>query len=132
MNDADQEEHSHGHVHAPHVGDIEAITLRIPVLSDEMFDKLEKWLQRVLWDGLISSAIEDDSTAAEILRAKGILYREDGRRVVLQGVRDLFELKELDGGVDGQVETVGKIVLIGKAMGAVDVVQKALDGVVGR
>lgn len=54
-------------------------------------------------------------TAPEILRTKGYITLQDGRAFVLQGVADLFELKEIDRAADHEME--GKIVFIGKGVG---------------
>jgi G3E family GTPase len=127
--DEDETKHEHGDDHPPHTGDIEAITLTIPLLSEEKFQRLETWIQGVLWEGKgldRSAGIESDGGDTEILRAKGMIYLKDGRRFVLQGVRDMYELKQLTNGLEGAKD--GKIVLIGKGMPELETIQEALEG----
>ena len=62
----------------------------------------------------------------EVLRTKGLIRRTDGIEFVLQGVTDIFELKEVKGadkgakgpegqeGQEGYVE--GKVVFIGRGV----------------
>ncbi len=126
-NQVHAEDELHGHDHTPHIGDIEAITLSVPFLSEEKYQRLETWLQRVLWEGkgLDSLVGGERETGSEVLRAKGMIYLDDGRRFVLQGVRDLFELKQLSLGQ--QDEREGKIVFIGKGMPSEGTIQRALE-----
>lgn len=61
----------------------------------------------------------------EILRTKGFLRLESGREYVVQGVTDIFEMKELvpdqrrgDGKAEGKGEEMGgKLVFIGRGIG---------------
>jgi G3E family GTPase len=91
---------SHGH-HSS----LTTTVIPLPTLSTEQHSQFETFLQSLLWDGTV-----EGEKAPEILRCKGAIGLEDGRAFVLQGVRDLYELKELP----GQTVDEGKVVFIGR------------------
>ncbi|WVO23292.1 uncharacterized protein IAS62_004642 [Cryptococcus decagattii] len=90
---------------------IDTTLIPIPPLNPLQYNKLNTFLEFVLWSATfpVSSKI-----APEILRTKGYITLQDGRAFVLQGVADLFELKEIDRALDHEME--GKIVFIGKGV----------------
>lgn len=130
-----------GKASSNHLSNISSVVLDIPVLSSHGLQRMEEFLQAVHWDSRIpgveklSTGSEDDDENAEkddgmeILRSKGLIVLEDGRRMILQGVRDMFELTALagaDGKVAGGGLGKGKIVFIGKGLPNMDTWKKAL------
>ncbi|KAI7896833.1 CobW/HypB/UreG, nucleotide-binding domain-containing protein [Mucor mucedo] len=89
----------------------------------ETVEKLEHWIQELLWEKRVSGSNEDDEPVT-VLRLKGILYPpkdkllQDGsskKRMVIQGVQDLYDIQEGFAGDDIDAnDTSSKIVLIGK------------------
>jgi G3E family GTPase len=57
-----------------------------------------------------------DPGPVDISRTKGLIRLVDGREYVLQGVTDVFELKQVLSEGDKGVEEGGKIVFIGKGV----------------
>jgi G3E family GTPase len=72
------------------------------------------------WEGMFpnaGSSEDEQQQKIEILRSKGYFRTADGRRWGLQGVRNLFEVKEiLRIGETEDQDIEGKLVLIGKGM----------------
>ena len=124
---------------------ISTIAIPLPTLSPSQFAALESWLQSLLWEnillpplpslaaalehtslndgsGSISSTAEpvEDKEPFSIHRTKGLIHCEDGTAKMLQGVREVFDITDLDndggGGSDNQSERKGKIVLIGRGL----------------
>lgn len=92
----------------------------MPVLKAAHLQLVDSWIRSLLWDERVPL---DGIKAAlfhpvEVHRLKGRLKTEDGRVHIIQGVREVFEIvdaTERDSGTGN-----GKIVLIGKGLGAVD------------
>jgi G3E family GTPase len=103
------DDYPHDHVHS----DMSTVLVPLPPLSTSQFDKLNAFLEALLWEGKLPS--DDTSPAPEILRTKGYVTLQDGRSFILQGVTDIFELKELPRD-QAEVSEVGegKLVFIGK------------------
>jgi G3E family GTPase len=108
------DEASHGHVH-PH---LTTTVIPLPILTANQYVKFEEFIQSLLWE----SKLIGKSEGPEVLRSKGVAVLDDGRAFVLQGVRDLYELKELP----GQDVQAGKVVFIGRGIGNGDAVKSAL------
>ncbi|RSH91096.1 hypothetical protein EHS25_010272 [Saitozyma podzolica] len=96
--------HSHSHAHPPHYDGITTALIPLPNLSPTQFDALNTFLDstmsrtRSVTSGLggdVNVDVPVPGPAPEILRTKGLFRRADGREYVLQGVTDLFEIKEL-------------------------------------
>lgn len=51
--------------------------------------------------------------SVQILRSKAYLTTDDGKEYILQGVREIFEVKEVEG---SDVEVEAKLVLIGRGL----------------
>jgi len=103
---------SHDQVHS----DISTILIPVPPLSTTQYDRLNSFLETLLWEGKLPPP--STSPAPEILRTKGYITMHDGRSFILQGVTDLFELKELPrDDTDSRVEG-GKVVFIGRGVDA--------------
>jgi G3E family GTPase len=95
--------------------------------------KLDNFLQDTLWSTAVpptaarddatqvdksgpvkNSATSDEAEQPEVLRTKGLIRMRDGREYVLQGVTDVFEMKEIPTSGDGIGNEGGKVVFIGK------------------
>ncbi|KAI4198412.1 MAG: hypothetical protein LQ350_005272 [Teloschistes chrysophthalmus] len=104
---------------------ISTITLHLPTLHPKQVDALFPWLRSVLWDSeLPPTSTKADTTTSKDLaihRTKGQIPVSDGRTLMIQGVRDIFDIVEQtsassqDASVN-QAERGGKIVLIGKGL----------------
>lgn len=122
------EHKTHGHAH-----DLSGIsTLAIPLpprLSDDQVVALDLALQALLWEGRLPAPSPDrpnESIAEgslEILRTKGYFVTQDGRGQVVQGVREIYEIREVGNRKQDQEEEQGqdkefegKLVLIGKGL----------------
>ncbi|CAF9938564.1 hypothetical protein IMSHALPRED_000848 [Imshaugia aleurites] len=95
---------------------ISTITLPLPPLTPHHLSSLELWLRSVLWDSTLPApqASRSESSFA-IHRLKGRIFTTDGAVKMVQGVREVFEIVDLDrGGSEGGVE--GKLVLIGRGL----------------
>ncbi|TIA98426.1 hypothetical protein E3P96_03172 [Wallemia ichthyophaga] len=108
--------HSHPHPHL-HLFGISSIHLQTPPLSTAKYATLDKWLRCVLWESTLP-CIEDlvEKNDMEILRTKGVVSVLGDGVHILQGVRDMYELKRVSAGKEGDTDTraPGKIVFIGK------------------
>ncbi|KAL8703620.1 MAG: hypothetical protein Q9201_003190 [Fulgogasparrea decipioides] len=94
-------------------------TLQVPVLQPSQLEHLESWLRSLLWESKLPSPGETHlgKQSFTIHRVKGQVPVSDGRRLMIQGVRDVFEIAEnsLSGAGEG-TGGKGKIVLIGKGL----------------
>ncbi|KZW03246.1 cobW-domain-containing protein [Exidia glandulosa HHB12029] len=111
--------HDHDHDHgdaATHHDDLHGVSsviLPVPILSPDRAERLERWLQTLLWENKLP-----DGSAVEVLRCKGVWGTVEGATCVLQGVRSLYEItRDEQRGWDGGN---GKLVLIGRGVGAVE------------
>ncbi|KAH7039397.1 COBW domain-containing protein 6 [Linnemannia elongata] len=105
------------------------LTFNTPALDQKLF---EHWLQILLWEHQIPEAdiIVDERTEStpsqqypklDILRVKGIfkpLERPAGTKLVIQGVQELYDIKEAVSSGAGQedLENAGKVVFIGRGL----------------
>ncbi|KAF9128903.1 COBW domain-containing protein 1 [Mortierella sp. 14UC] len=110
------------------------LTFNTPALDQKLF---EHWLQILLWEHVIpetdivvdGSTKGGDTTASspqqpklDILRVKGIIRpidRPSGTKVVIQGVQELYDIKEaVYSPAAGQedLENAGKVVFIGRGL----------------
>ena len=111
------ERHSYSHSHN-HLFGISSITMNLPILTNEQVVKFDKWLRSLLWDNvLIGFNAHSNHDNREILRCKGKIITNDNNLLILQGVRDLYEVKQypninIDDDNDGQT----KVVIIGKEL----------------
>lgn len=108
----------------------------LPTLSQDQHTKLERFLESLLWDQRIPSSVADDASKGkaglEILRTKGFCKLDDGREYVVQGVTDIFEMKEVPPSsatsANGS-DMGGKLVFIGRGVG--EELQTAFNTFVG-
>ncbi|KAG5636394.1 hypothetical protein H0H81_008228 [Sphagnurus paluster] len=107
---------------------ISSLQVACPPLSVARFARLDAWLRSVLWENRIPEAqttqTQTTATAEEqellVLRCKGLLAIQGGKQYVLQGVRSMYDLVELEGEAEAEdvaIPQLGKIVLIGKGLG---------------
>jgi len=105
---------------------ISTITLSMPVLSDDLIDKLDAWLRSVCWESELPLV---STTPFEIHRIKGQIPLNSGRTRLLQGVREIYELTDAVDSAGQPSRTTkkgGKIVVIGRSLDAVPW-QQSLD-----
>lgn len=124
-------DHDHGepHDHSTHyeVRGITSLQVSCPVLSSAQQERLEEWIRTVLWESqLPEHSTNDCDQALEVLRCKGIFGTQSGQTLVLQGVRNLYELEPLVGDDVGLPEH-GKLVFIGKGLS--DAVRLSLENI---
>ncbi|KAH9002610.1 CobW domain-containing protein [Lactarius hatsudake] len=131
LGDHDHAMHGHGesHNHSTHyeVRGISSLQVSCPVLSSTQQERLEEWIRTVLWESqLPGHSTSDRDRSLEVLRCKGIFGTQSGQTLVLQGVRNLYELEPLAGDDVGLPEH-GKLVFIGKGLD--DAVRKSLENI---
>lgn len=130
--DRDHAVHDHdgeSHNHSTHyeVRGITSLQVSCPVLSPAQQERLEDWIRSVLWESQLPEHSPDNrDRTLEVLRCKGIFGTQSGQTLVLQGVRNLYELEPLVGDDVGLPEH-GKLVFIGKGLG--DAVRKSLENI---
>lgn len=99
---------------------ISSISLTVPKLSELQHERMDAWLQSVLWyNKLPTNSTEEVDW--DIHRSKGRLTLDNGKVKILQGVREVFELVDaaaVDGDNSNNSATAhedgGKIVFIGR------------------
>lgn len=103
---------SKGHSHLDPT--MSTLTIPLPPLDPPQISLLESWLQRILWDD--SDENGADERRYEVHRTKGLVLGTDGTARVVQGVREVFDIVEVEAKApaDGDGEKEGKIVLIGR------------------
>lgn len=122
---------------------ISTIKITNPPIPPEKLPRVDAWLRSVLWECTIPSPSQGPSQSApqsqpeqthpipiptpkdndfEIHRLKGILKLEDGSIKIIQAVRDIFEIRDVD--VDANAAAAAssdvaecKIALIGRGLG---------------
>lgn len=125
--DSHDHPHPHGedhpHDHQPHqpthyeMRGITSVQVTCPVLSSEQYVKLDEWIRTVLWEHKLPDQLETMDASIDVLRCKGLFSTDSGKKFVLQGVRNLYEMTAVDGTEMGVPEE-GKLVLIGKGLDA--------------
>ena len=105
---------------------ISSLLVACPVLSSSHLDKLDEWIRTVLWENHLphGQVINHD---LRVLRCKGLFTMQSGEQYVLQGVQNLYEISQVDGGDVAGVPQPGKLVLIGKGLD--DAVRRSLEDV---
>jgi G3E family GTPase len=99
---------THGHSHLD--PSISTISFPLPPFDAQKLYLLENWLQNLLWDDGTNKKKE-----YEIHRLKGFIPITDGSARIVQGVREIFDIIDVEGGkTEGHDE--GKIVLIGRGL----------------
>jgi G3E family GTPase len=99
---------AHGHSHLD--PSISTLSFPLPAFDPQKLYILENWLQSLLWDDGTNIKKE-----YEIHRLKGYIPITDGSARLVQGVREIFDIIDAEGGTTGQQDG-GKLVLIGKGL----------------
>lgn len=116
------------------------MTIKVPHVKEDQLPKVDSWLRSILWDSKLPDSSTEPATSSseqsptfEIYRLKARLPMSDGTIKIVQGVRDVFEIKdalkqthESQPGVEG-----GKIVVIGRDMANLDF-ERSYFSTVGR
>ncbi|KAF2271471.1 cobW-domain-containing protein [Westerdykella ornata] len=108
VKDADLRFTSKGHSHMDPT--ISTITINFPPLSEEQVDQFDRFLRLILWENTLPDDIQQKPF--EIHRLKGRIPVKDGRVLLIQGVRSVYETTEAQSSNDDQA----KLVLIGRGL----------------
>ncbi|TIB74852.1 hypothetical protein E3Q23_02568 [Wallemia mellicola] len=112
------EAHNHSHLFG-----IQSIELSLPSLTNVQYADFDMWIRCVLWENTLPSVeTVEIGEEMEILRTKGVINRDDGAVYILQGVRDMYEIKQAPNGPS--INT--KLVFIGKNTNQ-DLFQKSIN-----
>ena len=113
------------HHHSTHyeLRGISSLQVTCPVLTTHHLQKLDEWIRTVLWENHLPEA---QASELQVLRCKGLFSTETGQQLVLQGVRNMYEICDANSEVVG-IPDEGKVVLIGKGLN--DHVRCSLEGV---
>ncbi|KAF2844595.1 COBW domain-containing protein 1 [Plenodomus tracheiphilus IPT5] len=110
VTDADLKFSSKGHSHLD--PSITTTTITFPALSTAQVDKFDYFLRTILWEETLPENAEH--APFEVHRLKARIPVQDGRMLLIQGVRNLYDTNESKA-KDVQGETA-KLVLIGKGV----------------
>ena len=102
---------SKGHSHLDPT--ITTSTISFPALDPKQVDNFDLFLRTMLWDETLPKDTPHESF--EIHRLKGRIPVKDGRVLLLQGVRNLYELNEAK--EHARDDDEAKLVLIGRRVG---------------
>ncbi|KAF2626418.1 COBW domain-containing protein 1 [Macroventuria anomochaeta] len=102
---------SKGHSHLD--ATITTSTISFPALTPEQVDKFDLFLRTILWEETLPNDTPHESF--EVHRLKGRIPITDGRVLLLQGVRNLYDINEAKDPVREGDEA--KLVLIGRGVG---------------
>lgn len=94
---------------------ISTITLTLPTLKPDMLERLDAWLRSICWESSLPRDGGEPTMGFEIHRLKGRIPIDDGRLMVIQGVREIFELTEVET-KSAEPVTSSKIVVIGRGL----------------
>jgi hypothetical protein len=99
---------------------ISTIQIVFPPLEGAQLSQLDSWLQAVLWESVLPQSSTVAAKSFEIHRTKGRIHLNDDSTILLQGVREVFELLEerdiTAAGVTSAPRPSSKIVLIGRGL----------------
>jgi G3E family GTPase len=99
---------AHGHSHLDPT--ISTVSLPLPPFDPQKLYLLQNWLQSLLWDDGTK-----EKKQYEIHRLKGYIPITDGTARIVQGVREIFDIIDVEG-TDKETQDEGKIVLIGRGL----------------
>ena len=107
---------------------ISTVTIKGAPLKPNQLPKLDKWLRTLLWCFKVPGAagdgddeVPDDDPKFEIYRVKARLPMMDGKVKVVQGVRDVFEIRDSEEEAEQKkVADETKLVIIGRDLGPLD------------
>lgn len=133
-------EEGHTHAYEAHSNDITSVAIPLPFLADVHQGTFSDLVMDLLWEGslpaLPSSApssspptstnpTNDASPSSDpaptlpefdILRTKAFLRTHDDKAYVLQGVREMFDIREVPLSAVAEDEVTPKLVLIGRGL----------------
>ncbi|TFY69538.1 hypothetical protein EVJ58_g333 [Rhodofomes roseus] len=134
------EDHDHSHDHNDHdhshppthyeLRGISSLQVDCPTLNPSQYQKLDEWIRSVLWERQVpGEPSADGASGLMVLRCKGMFKTTAGGTYVLQGVRNLYDIMQVNEGeeADTGVPDMGKVVLIGKGLN--EQVRRSLQGV---
>jgi G3E family GTPase len=112
----DHTEDDHHGAERPHyeLRGIASMWVPCPVLTSSQMEKLDEWIRTVLWENRLPSVSQTGAAPLYILRCKGILTTHDGEQYLLQGVRDMYEMTQIE--VPQTAGGEGKLVFIGRGL----------------
>ncbi|RMZ79245.1 hypothetical protein DV737_g3511, partial [Chaetothyriales sp. CBS 132003] len=84
---------------------ISTTSIALPAFDEQKLPLLERWLQTLLWD-------DGEEKPYEIHRTKGYISVLDGPARVVQGVREIFDIQEVE--ENEEMAGQGRLVFIGK------------------
>jgi G3E family GTPase len=93
---------------------ITTTTITFPALAPSQVDKFDFFLRTILWEETLPNAFTPDRPF-EIHRLKARIPITDGRMLLVQGVRNIYDTNEVTRKA-GEGEDDAKLVLIGKAV----------------
>jgi G3E family GTPase len=111
VTDADLKFASKGHSHLDPT--ISTSTITFPALSREQVDKFDYFLRTMLWEETLPGSTSHQSF--EVHRLKGRIPVRDGKMLLVQGVRNIYDTNE-SGAKAGAENEEAKLVLIGKGV----------------
>jgi len=106
---------------------ISTIAITVPQLSPKKLECLEGWLRKILWESRLPLPEGEAASTPDLFsvhRVKGRLLLESGQVKMVQGVREVFDVTDLEGSPQGNKESRpnldeavrGKLVLIGRGV----------------
>jgi len=114
-----EEDHCHDPLHphshsSGHLNEVSSCILELPELDATQMDRLDEFVRSLLWDNVLLGFSADKKIVDfEILRCKGI-FTSEGKMFVLQGVRNIYDINELEDVVKHDIK--GKIAFIGRGL----------------
>ncbi|CUS09522.1 unnamed protein product [Tuber aestivum] len=106
---------------------ISTVSLELPELEEGMLDSLDAWIRSLLWEAEVPGSSKKpgdrDSRKQPILdihRLKGRVITKTGKVLLIQGVRETFEIFDAPD-QNSAMKAEGKLVLIGRGLRDVDV-----------
>ncbi|KAH9942912.1 cobW-domain-containing protein [Amylocystis lapponica] len=123
-----QDKHDHDHSDPNHTHDrepthyeirgISSLQVACPTMTSSQLSLLDEWIRTVLWEGRLPGVRSADVLDLEVLRCKGMFTTDSGKIYVLQGVRNIYEMTQVEGAVasGSGLPDMGKLVFIGKGL----------------
>ncbi|KAH9869054.1 hypothetical protein J1614_008131 [Plenodomus biglobosus] len=107
-------------------------TLLFPALTPSQIPPFDLFLRTLLWDQTLPKNNNNNNTNTpfEVHRLKARVPVADGRILLVQGVRSLYDVSEVEGGGGGGEEEVAKVVVIGRGLDG-EALQRGLLGMLG-
>ncbi|KAI1001111.1 hypothetical protein K3495_g7088 [Podosphaera aphanis] len=104
---------------------IATISFPLPCFSPNQVLKLDEWLRSILWESTIPNPDADLIDAKgcgpkfEVHRLKAKLFLPNGDCKIIQGVRDMFDIQDVQSFFDSAAKSKaldGKVVMIGRGL----------------